>query len=487
MKILLASSELFPFSKTGGLADMVGALGKAMAERGEEIFSVTPLYRGIREKFPEIQRTDVELNLPLGSRMVASRIWRLELEPKHSVYFVEQPEFFDRANLYVENGADYTDNSERFIYFSKCAAHLAREIFQVDLAHVHDWQAGLVPLFLKDEEQRRNVGAIACVITIHNLAFQGVFPYSDWQYTNLPDTYFTPSGVEFYGYFNCLKAGIIYSDIVTTVSPRYAREILTEQYGCGLDGVLRDRQRDLIGILNGVDYSEWRTDENPFLKHPYTAEALEGKARLKAELQQEMGLPVDAGIPLFATISRLADQKGFDILLPALEEMISTRMQFVALGSGNADFERGLKQLAARYPDKVAIQIGYNHGLSHRIEAGADYFLMPSRFEPCGLNQMYSLRYGTVPIVRVTGGLDDSVIDITENLERANGIKFYEYTSRALAKAIRKALALYERNDLLEHYRVNGMQADFSWEHTSAAYLEAYERALAKSRAVPTT
>jgi starch synthase len=236
-----------------------------------------------------------------------------------------------------------------------------------------------------------------------------------------------------------------------------------------------------------VDYSEWRTDANPFLKHPYTAETLAGKARLKAELQQEMGLPVEAGIPLFATISRLADQKGFDILLPALEEMISTRMQFVALGSGNADFERGLKQLAARYPDKVAIQIGYNHGLSHRIEAGADFFLMPSRFEPCGLNQMYSLRYGTVPIVRVTGGLDDSVIDITENLERANGIKFYEYNSRALAKAIRKALALYERNDLLEHYRVNGMQADFSWEHTSTAYLEAYERALAKSRAVPTT
>lgn len=478
MKILLASSELFPYSKTGGLADMVGALGKALAADGHTVHTVTPLYRGIREKFPALEKTDLTITLPAGGLSVTAAVYKVQPVPKLTIYFIDQPDLYGRPALYGENGRDYPDNALRFIFFSKCVTHLARTQ-RFDVVHVHDWQVGLVPLFIKHHERADHWReAPASMITIHNLAYQGVFPYADYGLTNLPNDYFRPGGVEFFGYMNCLKAGIVYSDMITTVSPRYAREITTEMYGCGLDGVLRSRYDRIVGILNGVDYSEWNTEKNPFLRFTYDPDNLEGKAAQKTGLQQEMGLPVDAGIPLFGSVTRLADQKGIDITIAALEEMLSSRMQFVALGSGDPQFERGLKRLAARYPDKVAVKIGYDHGLAHRIEAGCDFFIMPSRFEPCGLNQMYSLRYGTIPIVRVTGGLDDSVTDISEDTETADGIKFFDYSARALTKAIRKALVLYEDKELLAHYRQNGMQADFSWEHTTHEYEQAYRRAV---------
>jgi starch synthase len=262
--------------------------------------------------------------------------------------------------------------------------------------------------------------------------------------------------------------------MITTVSPRYAREITTELYGCGLDGVLRKRQNVLHGILNGVDYDEWKTEGNPFLPHPFSASNMSGKQMNKAALQQELGLPQAPDIPLFGTISRLAEQKGVNLQLAALQEMLAADMQFVLLGSGNRDYERGYRKLAERYPAKCAVIIGFDTGFSHRIEAGCDFYLMPSHFEPCGLNQMYSLRYGTVPIVRVTGGLDDSVIDISEDERRANGIKFADYSVRALSKAVRKALVLYADKPLLQHYRRNGLACDFSWENTAREYAALY-------------
>jgi starch synthase len=297
-------------------------------------------------------------------------------------------------------------------------------------------------------------------------------------FTNLPWDYFNPDGAEFYGQMNCLKAGIAYADLVTTVSPRYAREITTPEYGCGLDGLLRKRQDSLVGILNGVDFEEWNTTHNPYLRHPYSVDDLSGKTLNKLDLQKELGLPVNKDIPLFGNISRLIDQKGVDILLGALEEMLSADMQFVVLGTGDPAYENAYRELAQRHPTKVAARIGFNQGLSQRIEAGCDFFTMPSRYEPCGLNQMYSLHYGTVPIVRVTGGLDDSVIDISENQDHADGIKFAEYSGSALAKAIRKALALYAEPELLTHYRINGMTVDFSWEKTARKYSEVYENLL---------
>jgi len=479
MRLLLVTSELHPYSKSGGLADMVGALAKTLAAQGHQVGVVTPLYRGIREKFSDLRPFDWKLEQWLGRTLVKGAVQIAEPADNLTVYFIEQDGFYNRPTLYTHAGADYPDNAERFIFFAKAAANLARYLpWQPELIHVHDWQAALVPVLVADQAQGDGwTEPPATCLTIHNLAYQGVFPVSAWLLTNLPPHFF--AALEFYAQINFLKGGLELSDTLTTVSPRYAREITTEMFGCGLDGVLRRRQRVLTGILNGVDYEEWNTVENGHLKHAYSVEELRGKDENKAALQQEMGLPVAPNIPLFATVTRLVDQKGVDIQLAALEEMLASPMQFVLLGSGAPAFEKAYAELQRRFPDKVAVRIGFDNGLAHRIEAGADFFLMPSRFEPCGLNQMYSQRYGTIPIVRRTGGLDDSVTDATDSVDLADGIKFNEYSARALAKAIRKALVLYENKDLLAHFRENAMRADFSWERTTVEYLRVYEQALA--------
>jgi starch synthase len=479
MKILLASSEVHPYSKTGGLADMVGALGKALARAGHEVRIVTPLYRDLLEKFPQIKREDWQFDLPLGGRRVQAGLFSLEVEKGLTVYFIQQPEFYFRAGLYLEDDVSYSDNAERFIFFSKCVAHLARYLpWRPDVVHVNDWQTALVPALILHQRRAEGWGNPPPVcLSIHNLAYQGIFPAGAFALTNLPPNFFTVDGAEFYGGLNCLKAGIAFADVITTVSPRYAREITTEEFGCGLDDRLRQRQDRLFGILNGVDCEEWNPLDDAFLARPYSGARLAGKTTNKLALQREMELPVTADVPLFGTISRLAEQKGVDIQLGALQEMLSTKMQFVLLGSGSAAYERGYHELARRFPDKAAVRVGYDEGLSHRIEAGCDFYLMPSLFEPSGLNQMYSLRYGTIPIVRATGGLDDSVIDFTENSSRANGIKFREFSARALAKAIRKALALYEHPALLRRFRQTAMKADFSWKQTIGEYVKVYKLA----------
>ncbi|MCI0351113.1 MAG: glycogen synthase GlgA, partial [Acidobacteriales bacterium] len=455
MRLLLASSEVHPFSKSGGLADMVAALAKSLGRAGHQVGLVTPLYAGILERFPEIQQFDWLIDLPLGAGRVQASVRTLQPSPGLTIYFIDHAPFYARKGLYGEAGRDYPDNAQRFIFFSKCVAQLARYLpWRPELVNVHDWQTGPVPILI--QHQRLTDGwtqAPRTCFTIHNLAYQGNFPRAAYDYTNLPLDYYNPNGLEFHGYMSCMKAGIVYADEITTVSPRYAREITTEEYGCGLDGVLRQRQSSLYGILNGVDYEEWNTNHNRHLPHPYSARSLAGKAQTKADLQTELGLPAKANVPLFANITRLADQKGVDIQLGALEEMLSANMQFVLLGSGAPAYETAYRSLQRRHPGKVAVRLGYDHALSHRIEAGADFFLMPSRFEPCGLNQMYSLHYGTIPIVRVTGGLDDSVVDISQDFRRADGIKFAEYSVRALAKSIRKALVLFDSPKLLEHYR----------------------------------
>ena len=482
MRVLLASSEVHPYSKSGGLADMVSALAKALGKSGHQVGLVTPLYRGIRERFPEVNWLDYWLELPMGQDRLRAEVWTHAASEGVTVYFIHRPEFYDRAGLYSEGGWDYPDNPYRFIFFSKCVAHLARYLtWAPEVVHVHDWQTGLVPLLMLHQRSHGNwTNPPSTCLTIHNLAYQGNFPRPYYELTNLPGDYFHPDGVEFWGQLNCLKAGLSYADLLTTVSPRYAREITTQEFGCGLDAVLRARHDSLVGILNGVDYDEWNTTANPHLKHPYSVEDLSGKAAGKTALQQEMGLPPDPKVPLFGSITRLADQKGVDIQLGALEEMLSSHMQFVMLGSGSPEFERAYQALARRFPAKVSVQIGFNQALSHRIEAASDFFLMPSRFEPCGLNQMYSQRYGAIPIVRVTGGLDDTITDLTEDEHRADGIKFREYGVRALAKAIRKALVLYQSPALFQHMRENAMRADFSWDRTCREYIKVYDRILSR-------
>ena len=479
VRILLASSEVHPYSKTGGLADMVGSLAKTLARGGHRVGVITPLYAGIRERFQELRQLDLPLEFPLGTRRIRGETWCLESIEGQTIYFVDQPAFYQRTDLYQAEGLDYPDNAERFIFFAKAAAHLALRLdWQPEVLHLHDWQAGPAALLIQHQRRLTGQGATPGVcLTIHNLAYQGLFPSAQYSLLNLPRDYFTPAGVEFYGQLSCLKAGIVYADVITTVSPRYAREITTPEMGCGLDGLLRQRNSSLLGILNGVDYEEWNTINDPYIKYPYSPEDLSGKAANKLELQKEFGLPVDARLPLFGSIGRLAEQKGVEIMLGALEEMLRTRMQFVAVGSGAPAFQRAYLDLARRYPSQAAVRIGFNEGLSHRIEAGCDFFLMPSRFEPCGLNQMYGLRYGTIPIVRTTGGLDDTVIDAREDAAMANGIKFGEYSATALAKGIRKALALFEEPEALKHLCLNAMAADFSWNRTVEQYLQVYRRA----------
>ena len=455
---------------------MVAALAKAMARRGHRVGVVTPLYLGLLEKFSGLKKMDYFMQLPLGDDRVEAEIYTLDVEPGLTIYFVHQPGFYFRPGIYAENNREYPDNAQRFYFLSKAVVHLARYLsWQPQLIHIHDWQVGLVPELVRHQAVADGWNHPPPVLlTIHNLAYQGVFERETFPLTNLPISRFGPTGAEFYGWVNCLKSAIVATDAITTVSPRYAREITTPEFGCHLDTLLRERSRVLRGILNGVDYDEWQTETNQHLAENYSAESLEGKAACKAAIQKRMGLPVEPGIALFGSVTRLADQKGMDILMGALEEMLAAPMQFVLLGSGSADLEKEYVRLAQRYPGKVAVQIGYDHALSHQIEAGSDFFIMPSRFEPCGLNQMYSLRYGTIPIVRVTGGLDDSVVDVTEDPESADGIKFREFSPRALAKSIRKALALYEVPELFQTYRERGMKADFSWNRTGKEYEDQY-------------
>lgn len=458
---------------------MTGALAKNLARAGHEVGVVTPLYLGIRESLPNAKLVGT-LEFPLGTQRVTGEIWAIEPQPGLKVYFVDRPAFFYRANLYQMHGVDYPDNVERFLFFSKAAAYLAFQLdWKPELVHVHDWQAAPTVVFIHHQKKQKGVSPeVRTCITLHNLAYQGIFPANRYALTNLPWDYFNPEGVEFYGQMNCLKAGIVYADAITTVSPGYAREITTPELGFGLEGLLRKRQGALTGILNGVDYEEWNTKHNPHLKHPFDAENFEGKLADKLELQQELGLPVDAAIPLYGSIGRLVEQKGVDILLGALQQMLNENLQFALLGTGAPEFERSFQELARRFPAKAVVKIEFDPALSHRIEAGCDFFLMPSRFEPCGLNQMYSLAYGTIPIVRKTGGLDDAVIDAREDAAMANGIKFSEYSTSALRKAMCKALALYAEPEALKHFRQNGMKADFSWERTVADYVKVYERAL---------
>jgi starch synthase len=481
MKILLASSEVYPFSKTGGLADMVGGLGGALVNAGHDVIIVTPLYRGIREQFPDLRRVDWQFDLPMGAKNVRAELWELDRSGQAKAYFIDHPGYFNRNGIYLENHVSYDDNAERFIFFSKCVVNLAHYLpWRADMVHVHDWQAALVPALILQEKRAGWGNPPPTCLTIHNVAYQGVFPAGAFALTNLPADLFAPggAGAEYFGQLNCLKAGIIFADRITTVSPRYGREITDKELGCGLDGVLRDQAAKLTGILNGVDYNEWNTTKNPRLFAPYSIGRLAGKRINKLELQRAVALPVDETIPLFGTIARLTEQKGVDIQLGALEEMLNSNIQFVQLGSGEPEYEHAYHDLARRFPSKVAALFGYDEKVSHRIEAGCDFFLMPSRFEPCGLNQMYSLRYGTIPIVRATGGLDDSVIDYTQNAAEANGVKFSEYSSRSLAKAMRKALAIYEQPELLRQFRRNAMKADFSWEKTVGEYLEVYSQML---------
>ncbi len=469
MKALFCVSEAAPFAKTGGLADVAAALPAALRGKGVDVRVMMPLYRGIaRDGLEPVQRT----RSVIGGTEVEGAIWLGAFPNGTPVYLLDASPLYDRGGLYGEGGSDYPDNLARFVFFCQSALALMHDSWQPDLVHCHDWHAALIPAYL-----RMHRSPLPTLFTVHNLAHQGIFPADQFHLTSLPTEAFTSDGVEFFGKLNVMKAGLVSSHVLSTVSETYAWEIQTEEFGMGLDGLLRARSADLFGVLNGVDYSQWDPSVDPFIPARYTVDDLTGKLRCKTSLQQEMGLPTNAYAPLVGAVARLVAQKGFDLVATALDAIAAMGAQIVLLGTGDPAYEVAFREAVFRMPHQVRAFIGFNEGLAHRIEAGADIFLMPSRFEPSGLNQLYSLRYGTVPVVRRTGGLADSIVDVTpENLHlgRANGFMFDVYHTEALVATVGRAIAAHRDPSLWRWLQQVGMRADFSWDRAADRYLGLY-------------
>lgn len=478
MKILFASTEMVPYAKTGGLADVVAALPPALTAESlateslpterVEVAVILPRWRSVETAgLKKVGR----LSIPVSKKRVSAEVLLGRSPSGTTVYFLDAPQYFDRAELYQENGEDYLDNCERFAFFSRAVCEFWEAgIFRADVLHLHDWFTGLVPVYL--DAFHRDRPRPATLFTIHNIAYQGVFWHYDMHLLGLPWSYFTFDRLEFFGKINFLKGGIVFADKVSTVSARYAEEIQTPRFGAGLDAVLRHRADDLVGIQNGIDVEAWNPATDLNLAARYDANSIEKKAANKADLQRMASLPEDAEAPLFASIGRLTEQKGIDLILGAVDEILADGGQLVVLGRGDPELERHLKDSVRRRPRQVAVFFDFSEALAHKIEGGADFFLMPSRFEPSGLNQLYSMRYGTVPIVHEVGGLADTVED------DKTGIVFSEPTVAALSDAVRRAKALWGDRGRYRAMQREGMSRDFSWKSSAKRYREVYRAAL---------
>ena len=482
MRIVFVASEVAPFSKTGGLADVVGALPKRVRELGHEVLVISPLYRCVARSGYPLADMGVEISVPIGDRRVAGRLRRGFLPGSDvEVWFVDQPEYYGREDLYGDNSGDYLDNCERFAFFCRAAIEALRvRDARPDVIHAHDWQAGLATAYHSTVYAADPVvGPAATVMTVHNLAYQGVFWGLDMPLIGLDWKYFNWRQLESHGDINLLKGGIVFADLVSTVSPRYAQEIQTPFQGFGLDAVLRERSKDLLGIINGIDEEEWDPATDALLPTHYSAADLRGKAECKAALQRELGLPV-TDAPLLAMVGRLTWQKAPELVTSAIPGMMERGFQFVVLGSGDEDYRLPLESEAARYPRQTAVRFGFSNGLAHRIQGGADMVAMASRFEPCGLVQLCALKYGTVPVVHRTGGLADTVTDATPDAlaqGTATGVVFSKYTREGLLEALDRARKLYDDPATWRGLVETGMGQDWSWNASARKYVDLYERA----------
>jgi len=477
MKVLLVSPEIAPLAKTGGLADAVGALARALVDLGCEVTLVMPAYRTILENNSQLEETGMEVEVPVAGRSMRGVILRTWIGKKLPAFLIRADSYFLREGLYGNAKGDYADNAERFTFFGKATLELARRTAPWDVIHCNDWQTALIPVLKKVHSQSYGeIQKTKVLFTIHNLAHHGDFPFSSWNLLDLDMQYFTPRYLEFYGNINLLKGGMLFADALTTVSQKYAGEIRTPEWGCGLDGVIRDREKDLYGILNGVDYQEWNPETDPYIKKKYMAKNLIGKKICKKDLQEIYGLPVKASVPLVGMVSRLADQKGLDILIEAMEDLMHLDLQLVILGAGDQRYQALLDGLPGKYPEKIGVKIGFDNALAHKIEAGADIFLMPSKFEPCGLNQMYSLKYGTIPVVRATGGLDDTIEDYNPSSGSGNGFKFSGYSGATLLEAVKRSIAVTYNRKAWRQLMAKAMACDFSWGKSAKEYLALYRK-----------
>ena len=482
LRVLMTFSEVAPFAKTGGLADVAGALPSALGELGCDVRIVMPFYNRFIEKIADKKLLVENLLVPLGSQVLAADIYHVRLDDGVVVYWIRRDEFFDRSYLYGTPKGDYFDNFQRFTYFSRAVLALCPEVeFKPNVVHAHDWQSGLVPAYLKHLYGTDEYWAeTASVFTIHNIAYQGQFAPELFPLTGLPANFFSMDGMEFWGGINFMKAAIVCADVITTVSPRYSDEIQTKDYGQGLEGVLQGNRNKLFGILNGADYNEWNPETDPYIAANYSRHNLDGKRICKLDLLREVQLPERLmKRPLLGAISRLADQKGFDLLAAVLDKLVAQDIGLVILGIGDDKYQRMLTDVAERYSEKVSVRLKFDEQLAHKIEAGADMFLMPSRYEPCGLNQIYSLRYGTVPIVRATGGLYDTIKPFSPAQGEGVGFRFNKYEPDSFWRVLMEAFALFNQPETWRQIMQNGMAMDFSWKSSAREYLELYEKALA--------
>jgi starch synthase len=489
INVLFISSEVEPFAKTGGLADVSGALPQTIKHLDNEIRVMMPRYGSINErkaKLHDMIRLK-DIVVPVGSRPYNASVkssFIANNNVKVQVYFLDNPELFGRSGLYVhpDTKKDYTDNDERFIFFSRGVLEVLKKLgWQPDVIHCNDWQTGLVPAYLKavyhNDPFYKDTKS---VFTVHNMAYQGVFPPSSFVKTGLPAELLSEGGIQAFGNVNLLKSGLVFADIITTVSQRYAEEIRTsDEYGCGLQEIVNNRRDHLYGILNGIDYSVWNPSIDEHIPHRYDHRSVDLKVENKKVLLAEVGLPFNAATPLIGIISRLAVQKGFDLIEHILDDVVKLNMQLLVLGTGEKRFHEMFERAARKYPEKVAVRLSFNNELAHRIEAGSDMFLMPSRYEPCGLNQIFSLKYGTVPIVRATGGLDDTIEEIDEASGTGTGFKFTKYDGAELLKTIQRAIRVFADETVWRKIVRNGMSKDFSWESSAKKYLHLY-RSLVK-------
>ena len=490
MNILFATSELAPFAKTGGLADVCAALPAQLNQLGHSTAVILPAYREAIESGQPNRRLDVQYEIPIGNKLVPGRTLQSQLPGTNvPVYLVEQDDYFDRPQLYRENGSDYRDNCERFVFFCRAVMETVRILGQpVDILHCNDWPTGLIPAYLGIEyRSQQGFENIATVLTIHNMAYQGQFWHWDMLLTGLDWKFFNWRQMEFFGHLNLLKTGLVFADAINTVSPRYAKEIQTTLLGCGLEGVLAHRRDVLRGILNGVDYSIWNPMTDKCLAVNYGPDDWQvGKAACKQALGKQLDLPVAPEVPLIALIGRLASQKGIELLTSQLERWLkSENVHWVVLGSGEKEYAQSIQALARQYPGKLAARMEFSDELAHQIEAGADIFLMPSQFEPCGLNQLYSLKYGTIPVVRRTGGLADTIVDAdAQSLKErtANGFSFEQFHPVALEGALRRVITAFHQPEIWESLVQTGMRQDWSWARSASQYVSLYRETLARTK-----
>ena len=483
MRVVYLSSEVVPFAKTGGLADIAGAIPKSLQKLGVEITVIMPLYGIIKENKYPLVKTDIQFEVRIGDKLKSGYVYKGFMpDSKVPVYFLDNEQYYGRNGLYnyPETTKDFEDNSERFIFLSQGALEVINKLnIYPDIVHCNDWQTGLVPVYLKTIYARKECFKnTKTILTIHNIAYQGLFWHWDMKLTGLDWGLFNLKQLEFYGKLNFLKGGVVFSDLINTVSKTYAKEIQTPEYGEGLDGVLRDRSKDLYGIINGMDYSIWNPETDKFIIANYGVKNLSGKQLCKKALQNKFRLP-ERNIPVVGMITRLTDQKGLDLVVDKFQDLMKADLQFVLLGTGEQKYQELFQTYANKYPAKVAVKLNFDECSAHEIEAGSDMFLMPSRFEPCGLNQLYSLKYGTVPIVRSTGGLADTITDVRSypiTNGKANGFLFKEYNSDLLLATIIRALDLFKNKTQWTKLMISGMSQDWSWDISAREYIALYKK-----------